>query len=417
MTDDDQLNIEKPSATPLLTPRIPVTLVETEAALKQAIATISSTTQPLAIDAERASGFRYGQQAYLIQVAVQAEMIFLIDPIAVTGSQHWQDLSKAISQKPWIIHAASQDLPCLSELGIAPIQFFDTELSARLLGLPRVGLGTITEHYLNLSLAKEHSAVDWSERPLRSEWLDYAALDVDVLHDLWRMIEIDLVSQKKLEWANQEFEFAINQPAKAAKVDRWRSTTGIHELKDARSLTIVKYIWEARESLARDKDIAPGRLIPDSSIVAAVKQLPKSKSELAAMKTFNGRGSRTYLDIWWQALSEGNSTRELVEVRVKSEALPHHRNWPSKFPEANARLVASKAVVADLSQQLAIPPENLISPEALRQICFNPPVKLVTQEVTQLLASRSVRKWQIELLAPLLVQTLSAKPESKSEPA
>ena len=59
--------------------------------------------------------------------------------------------------------------PGLSGRGrTAPRQLFDTELAARILGLPRVGLAATVEHYLGVSLAKEHSAVDWSTRPLPS---------------------------------------------------------------------------------------------------------------------------------------------------------------------------------------------------------------------------------------------------------
>src|SRR5665811_474404 len=90
-------------------------------------------------------------------------------------------VDEALSGVEWILHAASQDLPCLSELGMWPDKLFDTELAARLSGLPRVGLAAVIENLLGLGLAKEHSAVDWSTRPLPQSWLGYAALDVEVL--------------------------------------------------------------------------------------------------------------------------------------------------------------------------------------------------------------------------------------------
>ena len=83
-----------------------------------------------------------------------------------------------------MLHAASQDLPCLAEIGYRPRRLFDTELAGRLLGYPRVGLGTLVEEVLGLALEKSHSAADWSTRPLPSEWLLYAALDVEVLVEL-----------------------------------------------------------------------------------------------------------------------------------------------------------------------------------------------------------------------------------------
>ena len=105
----------------------------------------------------------------------------------------------------WILHAASQDLPCLSELGMWPDRLFDTELAARLAGLPRVGLAAVIEQLLGFGLAKEHSAADWSTRPLPEPWLRYAALDVEVLTELREELIELLEADGKLEFAEQEF--------------------------------------------------------------------------------------------------------------------------------------------------------------------------------------------------------------------
>ena len=142
---------------------------------------IAAGEGPVAIDAERASGYRYGQRAYLVQVRREGAGTWLIDPV---GCPDLTPLDEAIGAAEWILHAATQDLACLAEVGLRPRQLFDTELAARILGLPRVGLAAVVEHYLGLSLAKEHSAVDWSTRPLPEPWLRYAALDVEVLDEL-----------------------------------------------------------------------------------------------------------------------------------------------------------------------------------------------------------------------------------------
>jgi ribonuclease D len=399
----------EPESIPLVKSRTKYFLVDSDSLLESVIADTLETTEPLAVDAERASGFRYGQKAYLVQVGIRNKAIYLVDPVAKYSPKLWKAFVEAISSKTWIIHAASQDIPCLTEIGIKPKQILDTELGTRILGLPRVSLGTITEHYLLLKLAKEHSAVDWSERPLRQEWLEYAALDVDVLHELWAAVSKDLQTQDKFSIASEEFAALINQPAKPVKQDRWRSLTGLHEIKDVRSLTIAKTMWEAREELAINKDIAPGRLVPDLAIVAAVKAMPKSKSELASLKTFSGRASRTYIDVWWEAFTLGNTTKNVVELRLKATGIPNHRNWPLKFPDANARLLASKAAIAELSEKKQIPAENILSPDILRSICFEPPSLLDTNQIAYYLRAKNVREWQIDLLLPLLVKSLTAQ--------
>src|SRR5262249_60444682 len=94
-----------------------------------------------------------------------------------------------------LIHPASRDLPCLADLGYRPRLLFDTELAGRLLGYPRVGLGTLVESVLGLALEKSHSAADWSTRPLPEEWLRYAALDVEVLVELRDALAQQLAEQ------------------------------------------------------------------------------------------------------------------------------------------------------------------------------------------------------------------------------
>jgi ribonuclease D len=401
---------------PLNEPRSKVLLVDSNDFLQSLLEALDSNSAPIAIDAERASGFRYGQKAYLIQLAFTDSGIFLLDPVATFNEEALTSVKAKINLTPWIIHAASQDLVCLAEFGLKPTSLFDTELASRLLGLPKVSLGTITEHYLNLKLAKEHSAVDWSTRPFPQSWLDYAALDVDVLHDLAEAVEKDLVEKVRLEIAQQEFDFLLEFQIKEPKLERWRGTTGVHEFKEQRDLTIVKHIWEAREELALEKDISPGRLIPDASIVAAVKAKPKTRSELSSLRNFTGRASRTYIDIWWDSYYKGLTTEKLVDLRAKQTGIPNHRNWPTKFPEANVRLQWSKKLLAQLSIDMNIPQENIISPESVRTLCFTPP-ELNMKSIEEALVLLKARAWQIAAVTNLLIEAFGKTelPEESSK--
>ncbi|MEO7448353.1 MAG: ribonuclease D, partial [Humibacillus sp.] len=181
-------------------------VVVDERVLLEAAAAISRGTGPIALDAERASGYRYGQSAYLVQLRREGSGSWLIDPMAVPDLS---PIGEAFGDAEWILHAATQDLPCLAEVGLRPKALFDTELGGRLAGRPRVGLGAMVEHYLGLSLAKEHSAADWSVRPLPDPWLLYAALDVEVLGELRDAVAADLQAQGKAAWAAEEFEHLL----------------------------------------------------------------------------------------------------------------------------------------------------------------------------------------------------------------
>ncbi|MEN9955395.1 MAG: hypothetical protein RLY34_202 [Actinomycetota bacterium] len=413
MTQDDAPEL------PLLNkPRVSsVTLVETKTQLDEAVATLSKCIGPFALDAERASGFKYSQRAYLIQVHRQGSPIYLIDPISVKdsfGEDSFKDLALLLKSDEWILHAASQDLPCLRELGIYPTSLFDTELGSRIAGLPRVGLGAVTEHFLKVKLAKEHSAVDWSIRPLHADWLNYAALDVDVLIELRAGVANSLEEQGKSAWAAQEFAKVASMPSKEPKIDRWRGMTGMHEVKDARSLAIARELWKAREALAEKLDVSPGRLIPDSSIVGLAASPVKSRPELAASKSFSGRASRSYLDTWWAALSEGLNTRDLPPIRLPHVGVPNHRTWANRFPEAEARHKIAKPVMAELSTKHLLPVENLLTPDFLRQLCFQPPKEVTTTSVAEFLSNLGAREWQIELTAAALAEAFN-NPQSADD--
>lgn len=397
---------------PLLAkPRVEdVRLVNTAEDLEAAISILSSATGPFALDAERASGFKYSQRAYLIQVHRAGTPIFLIDPIEIQtkSPESISKLARLLKTDEWILHAASQDLPCLRELGIVPTKIFDTELGSRLAGLARVGLGAVTEHFLKLRLAKEHSAVDWSTRPLNPEWLNYAALDVDVLIELRNGVADLLISQNKLEWAEQEFAHVAKMQPKEPKPDKWRGMSGMHEIKDARSLAIARELWSAREALAERLDVSPGRLIPDASIVGLAANPLKSKPELAASKTFTGRASRTYLDTWWAALNEGLNTRDVPPTRLPQVGIPNHRIWPNRYPEADARLKNARAALVKISEELLLPVENLLTPDLVRQLCWEPPELITPETVSKALKTMGAREWQIGCTAESLATALNS---------
>ena len=395
---------------PLLKARRPVIFVQDALALQTAVAKLATYSGEFALDAERASGFKYGQRAYLIQIARRDGEIFLIDPAAISpdGSpEPFTSLAKLLCSDAWILHAATQDLPCLAELGLQPSQLIDTELGSRIAGLPRVGLGAVVEHFLGLSLAKEHSAVDWSKRPLEQGWLDYAALDVDVLHELSDALTADLAEKKKLEWANEEFNHLLKFKPKPEKVDRWRGTTGLHEVKSQIGLAVARSLWQARETLAQKLDVSPGRLIPDLSISHVAKSTPKTRPELAATKQFAGRASRTYLDTWWSAIEEGRNSRDLPPLKVAATGIPNHRNWPSKWPKAHARLVCARYFLTQFAETVTVPVENIISPETVRQICWIERDSVDAATIANEMREFNCRDWQIDLVADLIAKAIT----------
>jgi len=378
--------------------------------------TLASGTGPAAVDVERASGFRYSQRAYLIQVFRRDAGVFLFDPPAIGD---FAALQRAIGDVEWVFHAASQDLPSLRELDLVPDRLFDTELAARLLGHERVGLGAVVESTVGISLAKAHSASDWSQRPLPQSWLEYAALDVIHLIDVRDALARELAEQDKTQFALEEFDDVRDRPPKPPREEPWRRLSGLHTVRGRSSLAVARALWVAREDLAAAEDVAPGRLVPDRALVAAVIADPRSKHDLAHVKDFTGRASRTELDRWWAAIEEGRADANPPRERAGGgDALPPPRAWAQRNPEADLRLKAARPAVEELAERLNMPTENLLTPDTLRRVAWSPPTDLDAASIADALRSWGARAWQIgqtaQVIADAFVSSAQA-PEQGSE--
>ena len=405
----------EPGLIPLLEPADGVPAVIADAgALAGAVDALGSGTGPVALDAERASGYRYGQHAYLVQVRRQGAGTFLIDPVACPDLT---ELDRAIDGAEWILHAASQDLPCLAEVGLRPRALFDTELGGRLAGLPRVGLGAMVEHYLGLRLAKEHSAVDWSTRPLPEPWLRYAALDVEVLADLRAAVAEDLGRQGKSGWAGQEFTHLLSFTGPEPRTDPWRRTAGMHKVRTRRGLAIVRELWFDRDAIARERNVAPGRVLPDAAIAElAVEhqrdtQAPRS---VGSPQPRLARSIRRHEAVIVEAIAAALALpdAQLPETSVPPTGPPPARAWADRDPVAAARLARAKELIGSVSEELAVPAENLLTPDLLRRYLWEGPGAPTTEEVARALAGEGARLWQVTIVAPLVALACAEHPVS-----
>ncbi|MEU7562221.1 ribonuclease D [Streptomyces eurythermus] len=395
--------------TPLLEPRegIPPVIAD-EAGLTRVTAAFAAGTGPVAVDAERASGYRYGQRAYLVQLRREGSGTALIDPVACPDLS---GLGAALADAEWVLHAATQDLPCLREIGMVPARLFDTELAGRLAGFPRVGLGAMVEGVLGYVLEKGHSAVDWSTRPLPEPWLRYAALDVELLVDLRDALEKELERQGKLEWALQEFDAIATAPPPEPRKDPWRRTSGMHKVRRRRQLAVVRELWQTRDRIAQRRDVSPGKVLSDAAIVEAALALPGNVHALAALNGFGHRMGRRQLEQWQAAVDSAKALPEaaLPQPGQPVAGPPPPRAWADKDPAAAARLSAARAGVSSLAERLNMPQENVISPDTVRRICWEPPKVVDAASVELALTGYGARAWQVELVTPVLVDALVTK--------
>ena len=403
-------------AVPLLQPSAGTPeIIETEAGFKQALEQLAKGSGPFAVDAERASGFRYSARAYLIQIKRTDGGLHLIDPIPFgPGHKLFIDLNNLLNTDEVILHASTQDLPCLRELGLNPVKLFDTELAGRIAGLPRVGLGPLLESIMGVLLAKEHSAADWSARPLPKEWLTYAALDVELLVELRNHMYKILEDAKKLPWALEEFASILKAPPAPPRVDPWRRTSGMHKIKRRDQLAVIKSLWIARDEIASQQDIAAGKLLNDSAIVELAIAVPTTKKEFEKCLRPLGLRARWMenLQLWLDSIASAVALPEdqWPSMRTNADTLPPIKLWRDKFPEKFAPLSHARAAIELIAEENQIPVENLITPEHVRRVCWKPPVgatsTLSVSVVESALSELGARQWQIDLVAPSLAAAL-----------
>ncbi|MGD8151361.1 ribonuclease D [Ornithinimicrobium sp. Y1694] len=393
-------------------------VIDTPQGLDRAVEALAGGTGPIAIDAERASGYRYGQRAYLVQIRREGSGTWLIDPVPI---EDLSGLAEVLTGPEWVLHAATQDIPCLDEIGLRPSALFDTELGARIAGLPRVGLSASMEYYLGVTLAKEHSAVDWSTRPLPEPWLRYAALDVELLVELRERMARDLAEQGKLAWAEQEFAALcdFSGPRSLRDPEPWRRTSGTHRLRGARNTAALRELWFARDEIARDRDVSVGRVLPDSSLVDLAARMPKQASGLPAATKERShsrqrraeQGLLRYQRTWLAAIRRAAELPEdeLPAPAVRGDIPPPARAWADRDPDAADRLGRAKESLARLSEELDIPVENLMTPDTVRRVLWRPPRPATPERLEEVLVDLGARPWQRELVTPVLLEAIATE--------
>jgi ribonuclease D len=273
----------------------------------------------------------------------------------------------------------------------------------------------MVEQYLGISLEKGHSAADWSTRPLPADWLNYAALDVELLIELREVLVAELERTGKLGWAEQEFTAVLTAGPPVPRSDPWRRTSGIHNLRSRRQLAMVRSLWQARDRLAAERDVAPGRTLPDAAILAAVKANPKSVADLGNVTIFNGPRQRRLAGYWFSALAEGRGAPEdqlppLAQTTTDPDAMPAPARWREKDPAAARRLAACKQVVTATATEHQLLSQNLLAGDVIRRLAWRSVSPVTEDSVRARLAELGARPWQINLLAGRLTTALLTPP-------
>jgi ribonuclease D len=195
----------------------------------------------------------------------------------------------------------------------------------------------------------------------------------------------------------------------------------MHRARGRRALAAVRELWETRNAIAERRDVTPGRIIPDSSIVEAANAMPRDKASLVALRGFRGRGATRYAHQWIEALRTARTLAEedLPPVAARYDGPPPPRAWAERDPVAAARLVAARTGLKQLADEHRLPVENLLTPDYVRRLMWEPPdgsEAELRDAVTARLQAMGARPWQVELSRDLLVDAIASPPTAAVVP-
>jgi ribonuclease D len=144
----------------------------------------------------------------------------------------------------------------------------------------------------------------------------------------------------------------------------------------------------------------------------AIKR-PDNLEEVAKVIGWRTRLEAPPFGRWLKVLTTSLKTpiTEQVELRVASQSMPPIKIWKEKNPLGYARLTHARAALIELSKQLQIPTENLVTPDYVKRICWQDPPTNVSEyesfvegELTRL----GARSWQVEQVVSVIAPHLSA---------
>lgn len=371
-------------------------LAATPAQLADALADLGADDPDLVgVDVERADADRYWRHPALIQLGVDG-VVVLVDP------QDDLDLAPVaafLRDRTVVLHAMDNDVAPLASVGIDLATVEDTAVAAAMLGLP-TGLEALLEQLLDISFTGDKQRMqraDWSRRPLPEAMLDYAAADVADLGRLWLDLRARLDAAGRWDWYVQERD-AVRALPPLEERRAWTRLRGLGRL-DRRSQTRARELWRVRETLARDTDTAPGRIVSDR-VLLALAGTPATDPRELRRAGVRRQAARRFGAQLLEALRDGEGAEPV-------------RRRGRRFDDRERALVDElRAARTRVAEQVDLDPGVLCPNRTLEQAVAAGPA---TRD--ELRDALDVRPWQWALLADAFTDALTDALQGTPAPA
>ncbi|MBS3965449.1 MAG: ribonuclease D [Methylomonas sp.] len=317
----------------------------------------------IAVDTEFLREKTYYPKFCLLQIAAPGWVV-CVDPLAIP------DLTLLLTTlcDPGItkvLHSCRQDLEIFYQLsGKIPGPVFDTQIAAPLLGFQEnPGYAMLVSSFLGINLNKAHTRTDWSERPLSSEQIEYAADDVIYLCKIYQAMTEQLSRLGRLDWLASDFA-GFNDPAlyKIAPENAWLKIRGKNKLT-GRQLSILQALSEWREQAAQTENKPRNWLFPDDMLLELAKLQPTTLDELGKIRNINERSVSRHGKIVCELVADARE-RAPKPLLDKDKAA-------KKTQQHEAVIDVLSAVVRIRAEENALNPVILATRKELEQLLFD----------------------------------------------
>ena len=302
-----------------------------------------------ALDTEFVRERTYLPRLCLVQLAVSGQ-ILLLDPLRIGDTMALAGLL-ADARRPYLVHAARQDVEALLPLTGSPLApLFDTQVAASLLGFPsQIGYGDLVRQVLGVELAKGHARTDWAARPLAAGQLAYAADDVRYLGAVAETLGARLEDAGRLGWC--ESDCAALSDAGLYRIDpadAWKRIKGLERMAPAeRTVACALAAW--REERASRRNLPRGWVLSDEALRELARVRPGSTDALGRIGSLPGRAAAKLAGELLPLIADATRSGEDVPLPAVDRLTPAQQATVRRLQE----------VLRDVSGQLDISPEVL----------------------------------------------------------